>query len=315
MLAKKSLFLGAAAVGCALIASCGGGGDSSPTPTPTPTGTPTPSPTPTPTPTPPAFTDFDFSKAFTATVSGASYIYAYFTPSSGGSEVWSDGALNAGASKIVYAISPESAAFTWPDPATLLTFAAADRQTATATLRTYRKGDDALTMELPFGNVLRVTYERKQSYTRDTVPGTLRSNRVTLFYNQVSTTSAISSNLSYTGTAQVVGGKSGTTAPGVISSPQATFTVTASDKKIAGSIQIVENVNGTATVRAVLPISAVTAANGTFSGNIDDTANGFKGTYVGALAGPSREEVLIIFSVSHTDGREFLGSLIGKRNP
>lgn len=311
MLAKKSLFLGAAAACCALIASCGGGGDSSPTPTPTPTGTPTP--TPSPTPTPPAFTDFDFSKAFTASVANASYIYAYFTPNNG-TETWSDGILNGGASTITYAVSPEGVTFKWPDPATLSTFGAADLQTATATLRTYQKGDDGLKMELPFANVLRVSYERKQSYTRDTVAGTLRSNRVTLFFNQVSTTAAIANNLTYAGTAQVVGGKPGTTPPGVISSPQATFTVTASDKKITGTIQIVENVNGTPTVRAVLPISATLTATGTFAGNIDDTANGFKGTFVGSLAGPSREEMLVIFSVSHTDGREFLGSLIGKQN-
>jgi len=302
---KFALLTGAAA-GCALLASCGGGSNS-PTPTPTPTGTPTPSPTPTPTPSP-TLTDFDFTKAFTDTVSNASYIFAYFTPT-GGSEVWSDGSRANGQSKITYAVSPENVAFTWPDSLALMTFGAADRQTDTPTLRSYRNGTEGLVLELPFDNVLRVSYEHKQSFVRETVPGTLRSTRVTIFFNEVSTTSALT-NLSYMGTAQVVGGKPGV-APGVFSSPQATFTVTASDKKITGSITIVENVGGTPTVRAVLPISGTIGTGGSFAGDINDAANGFKGSFVGSLAGPSREEVFLIFNVAHTDGRELIGSLIG----
>lgn len=304
---KFASFIGAVA-GCALLASCGGG-DSTPTPTPTPTPSPTPTPTPTPTP-PPAAVDFDFAKAFTTTATNTSYSYAYFAPT-GGTEVWSDGSRRNGTSTITYAISPESAALDWVDAAALTTFAAADRQTTTPVLRSYRKGVDGLALELPFEQVLRVSYETAQSFVRETVAGTLRSNRVAVFYNVVTTSSAITANLSYTGTAQVVGGKSGTTPPNVFSSPATTLVVTASDKKITGSIQIVENVNGTLVVRAVLPISATLNASGTFSGNINDAANGFKGTFVGSLAGATREEVFVIFNVAHTDGREFIGSLIG----
>lgn len=294
---------------CALLTSCFGGGDSSPTPTPTPTPSPSPSPTPTPTPTP-MMTVFDFSQAFTATVTNTSYAFAYFTPN-GGAEVWSDGNTRTGQSKITYAVSPESAAFVWPDSATLTTFGAADLESASPTLRSYRRGDDGLVMELPFQHVLRVTYRSAVAFVRETVPGTLRGSRVTLFFNSVTTSSAISTNLSYSGTAQVVGGKSGTTPPGVFSSPATTFVVSASDKKITGSISIVESVNGAAVVRAVLPISATLGTGGGFAGNIDDTANGFKGTFVGSLAGPSREEVVLIFSVAHADGRKFIGSLVG----
>ena len=53
-------------------------------------------------------------------------------------------------------------------------------------------------------------------------------------------------------TAQVAGGKSGTTPSGVFSAQPTTLTVAASDKKITGTISIVENVNGTPTVRATL---------------------------------------------------------------
>jgi hypothetical protein len=303
---KFALLTGAAAC-CALLAACSGGNNNSPTPTPTPTGTPTPSPTPTPTPTPVAV-DFDFTKAFSATISSASYIYAYFTPT-GGSEVWSDGSRVSGASKIDYAISPENVVFTFPDPLALTAFGAADRVTDTPTLRTYRKGTEGLALELPFDHVLRVSYEHSQNFVRDAVAGVLRSTRVTLFFNAVTTTAALT-NLTYTGTAQVVGGKPGT-AKSVFTAEPATLTVNATDKKITGSIRVFETVGGTSTLRAVLPISGTIGAGGGFSGNIDDTANGFKGTFVGSLAGPAREEVALIFNVAHTDGRELIGSYIG----
>ncbi|MFN6935319.1 MAG: hypothetical protein ACK4NZ_09220 [Tsuneonella sp.] len=303
---KVGLFLSVAA-SCTLVAACFGGGDGGdPAPTPTPTPTASPSPTPTPTPAP---VDFDFTKAFSDSVTNASYVFAYFMPT-GGAETWSDGTRQAGTSTITYAVAPESVSFVWPDGSTLPGFVEADRQTATTTLRTYRKGTDALTLELPFQNVLRATYERVQSFTSETVPGMLRSNRVTLFFNEVTTTAAIAANLVYTGTAQVAGGTPKSTPPGVFSAAPTTLTVTASDKKITGSIQILENVNGTPTVRATLPLSATLGTGDGFNAAIDDTSSGFKGTFVGALAGPNREEAFIIFNVTHTDGRELIGSLI-----
>jgi len=306
---RKTVRLLGVAAGCLVTAACFGGGGSDPTPTPSPTPTATPTPTPTPTSTPVAV-DFDFAKAFTDSVTNASYIYAYFTPT-GGAETWSDGSRVSGASAINYAISPESVSFAWPDAAVLKTFAAADRVVDTATVRAYANGNDRVTLERPFTHVLRVSYQRAEAFVLNSVAGTLRSNRVTLFFNEVTTTVAIAANLTYTGVAQVVGGKAGTTPPNVFTASATTLTVTASDKKLAGSIQISENVGGTPTVRAVLPISATLAAGDTFSGTIDDTANGFKGTFAGALAGPNREEIVLIFNVSHTDGREFIGSLIG----
>ena len=299
----------AATASCALLASCFGGDGDSPTPTPSPTPSPSPSPSPSPTPTPVA-TDFDFAKAFTASAVNTAYSYAFFTPN-GGSETWSDGTRRDGLSRITYTVSPQSADFDWPDTATLTTFVAADLQSSTATRLAFRKGTDGLAMELPFKHVLRVTYESAQSFMQNTVTGTLRAFRVALFYNTVTTTADITSNLAYTGSAQVTGGKAGTTPPGVFSSPATTLTVAASDKKLTGSIQIFENVGGTPTLRATLPISATVASSGAFTGAIDDTANGFKGQFVGSLAGPAREEIVLIFNVAHTDGREFIGSYIG----
>ena len=307
ILRNKFVSLVSAAACCALLAACGGDDDATPTPTPTPTPTSTATPTPTPTPT---VVDFDFTKAFTANSSNTSYVFAYFAPT-GGSEVWSEGTRRNGASRIEYAVSPESAKLSWPDTTPLTSFAAADLLNASPTLRTYRKGTEALAMELPFTHVMRVSHEIKTPFVRQTVAGDLRSLRYSLFYNVVTTTADITADLSYTGTAQVAGGLSGTTAAGVFSSPATTLALAASDKKLTGTITIVENVGGTPTTRASLPISATVGTGGVFSGAIDDTANGFKGTFVGSLAGPAREEIFLIYNVGHTDGREFIGSLIG----
>ncbi|GGD97120.1 hypothetical protein GCM10011515_16140 [Tsuneonella deserti] len=304
---SKFVNLAGAAALSLMLASCFGGGDSSPTPSPTPT--PTPSPTPTPTPTPTAVV-FDFTKAFTANAANTSYSYAYFTPT-GGAETWSDGSRRDGASKITYTVSPESAQFAWPDNATLTSFGAADLKTAEATRRAYRKGTDGLVMELPFHHVLRVTYESTQPFVLDTKSGTLHGFRVSLFFNPVTATGDITADRAYSGTAQVAGGKTGVTPPGVFTAEPGTLTLTASTKKIAGTIRVFETVNGSPVLRAVLPISATIGTGGAFAGDINDATNGFKGKFVGTLAGPGREEVVLIFNVAHTDGRELIGSLIG----
>jgi hypothetical protein len=306
---KIGLLLGTAAC-CTLVAACfGGSDDPTPSPTPTPTSSPTPTPTPTPTATPTPVA-YSFTSAFTDTSTNTSYSFAYFS-APGVAETWSDGARLNGASTIKYEVAPESVTFTWPDNSSLAVLFGADRQTSTPTLRTYRNGTNAISLELPFVEVLRVTYERVDPFTRDAVAGFLRSNRVALFFNRVTTTAAIAADIFYTGTAQVAGGTPKTSAPGIFSAAPTTLTVAASDKKVTGTIQIIENVGGTPTVRANLPISATLGTGETFTGATEDTASGFKGSFSGILAGANREEVAMIFTVTHTDGRKLIGSLIG----
>lgn len=304
---KKTILLTGAAFGCLLIASCGGGGDSSPTPTPTPTSTATPTPTPTPTPT---TVDFDFTKAFEAQITNASYIYAFFTPT-GGAETFNASNRRDGTSEIAYKISPESVTFAWPDTYEIPVFAAADLQSESPTLRVYEKGSDQLRLELPYGEVLRVAFQTSQAFTRETVPGTLRSYRTSIFFNPVTTSAAISSDLLYAGDVQLVGGKPGESEAGDFTATAVDFKVAASDKKITGKIRIVDA--GTGDVVAVLPISASVTSSGAFAATVEDTTNKFKGNFVGSLAGTNREEVFLIFRVVHTDKREFIGSLIAKR--
>ena len=303
---KKTILLTGAAFGCLLIASCGGG-DGSPTPTPTPTSTATPTPTPTPTP---VAVDFDFTKAFEATISNASFIYAFFTPN-GGDETFNASNRRDGASEIDYKVSPESVVFDWPDTFEIPTFAAADLQSDTPTLRVYEKGSDQLRLELPYGEVLRVSFSTSQAYVRETVPGTLRSYRTTVFFNPVTTSAAINSDLLYAGDVQLAGGKPGESEAGDFTATVQDLKVATSDKKITGKIRIVDA--GTGDIVALLPISAGVTASGAFTATVEDTTNKFKGNFVGSLAGPNREEVFIIFRVAHTDKREFIGSLIGKR--
>ena len=307
---KFALMTGIALSGALALAACGG--DDEPAPTPTPTATPTTTPTPTPTSTStPTVTAYEFDKDFDDTVSNASYIYAYFTPSTGGAETWSDGSRRDGESSVEFTASNGNALFSWPDTENAFVFAGNTLQSSNGTRRVYQKGTERLLMEVPFSHVLRVSYQREDSYINDTVPGTLRSNRVSIFFNQVTTDDDIESELSYTGTAHVVGGEAGKSRPNDFTSPQATFKV-GTDEKITGRIRIMEMVNGVATVVAVIDISDDLGTSGGFAGDIDDTANGYEGSYAGILAGPNREEMFVLFRIVNTDTkREFIGSFIG----
>ncbi|WP_237437322.1 hypothetical protein [Alteraurantiacibacter aestuarii] len=291
-----------------MVASCGG--KTTPTPTPTPTSTPTPSPTPTPTTAP---TLIDFAQDFTS-ISNLVYIYGNFTPTTGGAEVFADASrLSGGAGAVNYVFSPESIGYAFTDLNPAASFAGVDRTTTSATLRTYVKGDEALFLELPFQHVLRASYERKDSIISGTTPGILRSRRVSLFANRITTTNAISSVLTYTGLAHAVGGIRGTTPADIVVSQSTTFTVTptATDPTLAGTIKLFEDVNSVLTQKAALAFTGTVAANGSFSGTITDTTYNFTGNFAGELAGPNREEVIIVFSASHTDGRRYVGSYIG----
>lgn len=308
---RKITLLASAAFGSLLLVSCGGD-DSTPTPTPTPTSTATPTPTPTP-----SAVDFDFTQDFTASVTNASYAFAYFEPT-GEDEVWSDGSRRDGTSTISYEVAPESVTYEWPDSLEIPAFVAADLTSSSATLRTYEKGDDALRMELPFAHVLRVSFERSQAHTLDTVPGTLRSFRYALFFNPVTTEDEIDTDLTFTGTAQVTGGEPGTTTAGVFTAVATDLVVDASEGTISGTLRIFETVNGAQVQRAALPISAEPGDSGFFSGDIEDSTYGLAGRFVGALAGPDREEVFLIFNVADDDEDddvefELIGSLIAAR--
>ena len=308
---KSPLMMGAAA--CAmLLASCGPSNDPNATPTPSPSATVTPTPTPTSTePAPEVAFDNDFSAS-----SGRLYIYAYFTPD-GGMETFSDSTRIASAvGGLAFIVSPETAIFGFHDLDDPVEFAASTLTGATDTLRTYVNGDEMLTLELPFGNVLRASYERKEQAIVNTVNGNLRSTRILFAFDPVTTTDAIGSDLVYTGSALVHGGTAGTTTDGQITSPQVNFTVDAATDSLVGSIQVFEDVGGTPTLVFEFPVNIPLEGEGnsfsTTEVGLTDTANGFTGALSGTLAGADREEILFIFGASHDDGRKFVGSFIGR---
>lgn len=304
MLRKFTYVLGVAAGG-ALVASCGG--TATPTPTPTPTATPTPTPTPTATP-----TLIDFAQDFTST-SGLIYIFGNFTPT-GGAEVFSDASrISGGTGSINFVVTPEEVNYAFANLSPSPQFLGADLDSASATMRTYVKGDEAMFLELPFQHVLRASYQRVDPFISDTVPGDLRSRRVTLFGNAITTADAIDSVMTYNGLAAVVGGTAGTT-PSMITIAHANaFTVTPGDPSItfAGTIEIYESVGGVETQVAELEFTGTVGTNSSISGTIADAGFGFTGSFSGALAGPDREELAVVFAASHADGREYVGSYIG----
>ena len=305
MLRKFDLVL-SAAMCCAVLTSCGG--SPSPTPTPTPTGTGTPTPTPSATP-----VVFNFTSDFVVSTGGI-YIYANFTPT-GGTEVFSDASRISGASGLAFTTSPEKVVFGFPDLTDDVTYLGSERTSATATSRVYVRSDTSLTIDKPFTNSLRATYKRTDPFTRSGVAGTLRGYRVGLFTLPVTTTTAIASNITYTGDPLVVGGTLGTTLSDAVTSTSTTFTVvpaasSTTTPTVTGTIRVFETVSGTTTEKATLAFSGTINASGGISGSITDTANAFTGAFSGALSGANREEVAIVFSASHADGRKYVGSLL-----
>ncbi|WAT17693.1 hypothetical protein OZN62_12355 [Aurantiacibacter sp. MUD11] len=308
VLRKYALFVGVAALG-ALVTSCGG--DDTGTPTPTPTSTETPTPTPSPA------IDFDLMDDFETQAVNANYAFAYFTPDAGGDETFNGASRLNGTSTISLGFSPESVTFTFPDLNDPVTFDDGDFVSGTATRREYARGDEGLVLELPFAHILRVTYEFAEAFTRDTTDGTLRGNKVTIFFNQVTTEDDLTVDINYTGNVQVAGGDPANTLSDVISSPQVTFTVDASEGTVNGTIEIYEDIAGVPTLVGTLVFDGALNANGTFQGTLEDTANDLVGAFAGAISGPNREELFILFSASGDtdvdadDDRRYVGSFIG----
>ncbi len=303
MLRKFDLVL-SAAMCCAVLSSCGG--SPSPTPTPTPTGTPTPTPPATP-------VVFDFASDFVVS-SGGIYIYANFTPT-GGTEIFSDASRISGLSGLAYTASPEKIVFGFPDLTSDVQYLASERTSATATRRVYTRDLTSLTVEKPFTTSLRATYLRTDPFTRSGVAGTLRGYRVGLFTLPVTTTDAIASNLTFTGNPQVVGGTLGSTIPGAVTSTATTFTIVPAVSAttfptITGTIRVFETVSSVTTEKATLVFSGTLTAAGAMTGTVTDTPNAFTGNFAGALSGANRNEVGIVFSASHADGRKYVGSVL-----
>lgn len=302
MLKKLGLLIGVAACG-ALVTSCGGG--NSPEPEPTSTATPTPTPT--------QATVFDLTAAFEAVSINANLIAAFFTPT-GGAETFNDASRINGTANIALAFGPESVTFEFPDINDPVSFAGADLVSSSATERVYANGNRMLTLQLPFSQSLRVTYDLdNQPFTRDTTQGTLRSQRTALFFNTVTTTDDITTTLTYTGDWQVTGGEPGTTPPGAITIPQTTLTVTpGTDDKVTGTVEVFQTINNVTTKVAEFNIDATVGATGGFAGTIDDNTFNLDGTYAGTLTGANRQEMVILFNIANTDdGREYQGSYIG----
>lgn len=301
----------------ALITSCGD--DETPTPTPTDSGTATPTPTSTAT----GSITFSLTQDFTAGSSNANAVVGFFTPD-GGAEVFSNAARVNGAAGVEFVASPESLTFAYPDISDPLVFTDADFDSLTATMRRYVRGDQTLTMFLPLADVMRVTYDLDgQAFTRDSVDGTLRSKRVSLFFNPVTTTDDITAALTYSGVGEAFGGDPGVTPSGVLTVTATDLTITpgATDSDadtVSITLTIFETSGMTQTEVAQVAISGELGGSDTFFGDITDTANGLSGEFAGSLAGDNREEAFLIFSITDADAdddddRRFVGTWIGAR--
>lgn len=320
MLRKYALFVGVAALGV-LVTSCGGDETATPTPTPTDTGTATPTPTPTATP-----IAFSVTEAFTADSTNANATFAYFTPDGSMTETFNGATRLNGTSSVAFATAPESVTFTFPDLTDAVVFAASEFVGVTGTERTYSRTNENLSMLLPFAHVMQVSYELSQDFTRDTTDGTLRATRAAFFFNRVTATDDVTTTLNYTGSVQVAGGEPGVTLSDALSAPDVTFNLQNTGSKVVGTIEIYEDVNGTPTLIATLDFDGAVNTSSTFTGTLTDATHNYSGSFAGALAGPNREELFILFSISGVEGesatdatdddldpRRIVGRFIGAR--
>ncbi len=268
---------------------------------------------------------------FEAQSTNANFIYAFFTPDGTMDTTFNGASRVNGSAFISLAFSPELVEFVFPDLSDSVQFTDADFESETANTRRYSRAGETLFMERPFTHTMRVNYSREDDFTRDTVGGTLMGNRTTIFFNTVTTDDDLDTDLSYTGSVEVRGGTPGATEPGALSAADITFTVDADDADgddaVSGTIQIIDNSSGAPVVVATLVMgkaevtsgtttttTGIVTANGGFGGDLTDTANALTGSFAGALTGPNREEVLILFSVSSTEtdnDTTYIGSFIG----
>ncbi|TIX49787.1 hypothetical protein E5222_13335 [Alteraurantiacibacter aquimixticola] len=214
---------------------------------------------------------------------------------------------------VSFAVDPETAQFAFPDLSSPVEFDAADLAGSTANSRTYVDGDERLVLERPFTNVLSASYERKDSGIVGTEPGDIRSTRVVLVLNPVSTTDTIDADIAYTGTPVIDGGTPGTTPDGEAVGEVTTLTVDASEDAVVGTLRIFEDSGSGPALVATLPVDADLTNAGTFSQGattLVDNGSGFSGALIGFLAGPNREEAALVFSISHDDGRKYVGQLV-----
>jgi hypothetical protein len=89
-----------------------------------------------------------------------------------------------------------------------------------------------------------------------------------------------------------------------------TFNVDAATLTVSGTIRVFDN-DGVPTQVAELGFSTTLQTNQTFTGDIADSTYGFTGRYFGSLVGANRDEFILVFAASHTNGRKYVGSLIG----
>lgn len=312
---RKRLLL----IGCCLsLASCGGGssgggsvavvpGGSSPTPTPSPTVTPTPAA---------RAIDFADDMAFDSTIALSVAQFTY-TDTLGrtnwgllGDEWLPDGQVVL----VRYAASPESMQFAYPGMTAI--FTAADRY-ATTPYRRYSNSASEMAVgwfdsksSAPLKYVTLVAHRTPdEPYISAGISGQRSTIRSAIVGYVSPRADYIPNSLSFAGTPLVLSTWAALGGNGQL-------WVRSGSNQVTGVIRLSAGENGVEVQKADLRLTGtLNDATNTFSGTLTDPTNGFTGTFRGALFGPGREEMGLMYRFSRPadGGATITGQLLGGR--
>ncbi|RJY09985.1 hypothetical protein D6201_12055 [Aurantiacibacter aquimixticola] len=304
---------GLAVAACALALAACGGDD---TPGSRVIATPTPTPTPTT-----SVIDFDLRAGFEAESENTAISVSNFRPAADGIRRFDTATRVDGVTAVSLRYSPARLTLAFPDLSSPVQFASTAFGTTSDTRLVVGRTDFGAVLDIPFDHVLRASYTSEENASRNGAAGIVETRRTAFFFNPVTTQSDLAETITYAGDTSVSGGVPGDTRLSTQRLSARTVNLQlrpggrpSDDDRIAATISISES-QGITTPRSVsIPFDTAISANGSFAQEIDH--RGYTGTVYGSVAGPDRQEVLILFAVSGEDLGQtviYVGNFIGSR--
>ena len=213
-----------------------------------------------------------------------------------------------------YTASPESMQFAYPD--VTATFAAADRY-ATTPYRRYSNGGSQMAAGwfdprglVPLKYVTLVAHGTPdEAYVSAGISGRRSTVRYAVIGYVSTLADYIPNSLSFAGTPQVL-------STWASLNGAARLWVRSGSSQVTGNILLSAGENGVEVQKADLRLTGtLNDATNTFSGTLTDPTNGFTGTFKGALFGPGRDEMGLMYRFSRPadGGATITGQFLGGR--
>lgn len=289
-----------------LVASCGGGeGSEGPPVTAPPTTSPTPSPSSTPVPSPttsPRTLDFsqDVTLEGNLALSSSRFTYTDAFGRSSSGYIASEWLVDGQSSSMIFRAAPEAVQIVFGDDD--VSYSASDRTTISPFRRYSRQGNEVSIgwsdSKHAFQYVTAVfSRSPEEAFKFGENSGTRSSERIiTLGYISAASTH-IEGPLYYDGQPLLAGGFG---SGGSLSAGRILLSVRSGANQVFGAISLQATENGNQVEKARLTFTGtIDDATNRITGIISDDGKGYTGAFKGALYGPAREEVAIIFRLAN----------------